>query len=182
MWLDGTVGMANVEIVSALERARRYRFRRAALDWDFALNWVAALSYTDSDYNDGNRQTDARATVIRKLNRYLSAGYSLWLGDSRFVASEYWTPKKLVQHMGTLGYIQQFGETLEASGRPKFETRLNYGAGYGFQETGSRFVQRAGGAVTWRLSDVLFVDAEAQYLRSPLYDLKLLTAGIGLQY
>lgn len=160
--LEAEVGAAldDVESARAILAGRRVRTQRAGLDWEAGNDWGAAAGFEFRTYNDGNRERAARLSGFRRLSHDVSAGYALTHSEARRASALYYSPGNLNQHM------------LVVSARPgdrKLRGLLQAGAGWGFQEGRSRFVQNLKAGVTWRFLDRFILGAAGGYSRAPTY-------------
>lgn len=182
MKVTAGAGRANVETASGIEQGLAYRNYFGQLDYDVAMNWTLSGLYDRLLYTDANRQWDGRAQLMRKVARYFTAGYGLWLGDSTQRVPNYWTPRRLQEHMGIVSALVPFGDTYETTGAPRFEVRGQFGYGWGRDNGTSRSVQDARATFAWRPADTLTLHIDGELSFSPVYTSRELSAGISLSY
>lgn len=180
--LTASVDRSMVETASALADGIHYTQLKGDAEWDVGMNWTTALTYARSNYSDDNRRWDARASLMRHLNRYMAVGYSGWAGDSAETSPRYWTPQKLHQHMAVVSGAVPIGTVNEITGYAPLSIRASYGAGYGWSLSQSRVVHSIKGGLTWRPTNPVALQIGAQYSLSPIYISRELTAGISLSY
>lgn len=153
----------------ALIAGRSLRQNGARVDWDPAINTTLSAAYARTAYSDANRSSDLRLGVSRRLRNWISAGYSFWHGDSSFRSPQYWTPRSLNQHMGTVSMGNPTGAV---------RGRIELGAGVGSEETVRRGVHYAAGVLEWRVADLLLFRLDGAIRSSPTYESRSLTGGL----
>ncbi|HVE12053.1 MAG TPA: tetratricopeptide repeat protein [Elusimicrobiota bacterium] len=163
-------GWTNVETPAAIRLNRRYHTDGVEASVDPALDWRATANFDYLRYNDGNREKDVRAQLLRRLFGAFSLGPTyLHVGSSLVDRPEYYTPGNLNQYGGLLSFDRAFGERSERTGYSPYEVLAAYEAGYGRQRGDSRFVQAARTTLSWRALDSLVLSLSGQYSVSPSY-------------
>lgn len=169
----------SVETPRALRQGVQFTSYGGEMKWDVAMAWIADASFDRAFYDDGNRQGDLRAGLTRRILNRLSVGYAFRHLESDRRQIDYYSPGRLNQHMGLVTASQAFGRENTITGLRPFELRGQYGAGYGWHDTGSRAVQSVRGGLVWRFMDRLSVSADAQYTGSPAYVSRGVSVGLG---
>lgn len=175
-------GEANVETTEAIRLGRRARHYGGGMEWDVALNWRATANLDYYLYNDSNFQNDVRLGLNRRISDRFSAGYAFRQGDSARLTNEYWTPRRLKQHMAILSYAQPFGRMSRKTGLRPGELQLEGGTGYGLQERASSTVQTGRAGLVLRIMDHLLLTIDGIYTRRPTYIRRQVSGGLSLSY
>jgi len=162
-------GLGSVETAGAIRRSRKYHTNGGGIAWDPALTWRINTDYDQSRYNDSNLSQDVRLRVTKRLSERVALGAAYFHGESKQSQAEYFTPRRLNQYTGVLTLSETFGEISPLTGRVRADALLQYEAGYGLQETGSRRVHAVRAALGLRLTDRVAVRFDGQYSESPTY-------------
>lgn len=162
-------GLGTVETAAGIRGSRKFHANGAGLAWDPALNWRVNADYAQSRYNDANRQHDFRARLTKYMSERLSLGAAFYHGESRRSTPEYFTPRRLNQITAVAAVGENFGAISPATGLPRASAQLQYEAGYGVQDTGSRRTHSLTAELGLRLTDYTALRVNGQYSQSPTY-------------
>ncbi len=162
-------GLGTVETAAGIRASRKFHTNGAGLAWDPALNWRVNADYDQSRYNDSNRSEDIRLRLTKFLSQRFTVGAAYYHGESRRSLPEYYTPRRLNQYSALVTLAETFGAVSPVTGLARVNTQIQYEAGYGLQDGGSRRVHSLRAELGLHLTDRVGFRVYGQYSQSPTY-------------
>lgn len=175
-------GLGAVETAAGIRAGRRFRSDGGGLTWDPALNWRVNADFDQSRYNDSNRTQDLRLRVTNYLTQRFALGAVFYHREARRVSPEYYTPLRLNQYTGVVTVTEPFGPVSPRTGLARAVAQLQYEAGYGVQDSGSRRAHSVRAELGLNLGDRASLRLTGQYSQSPTYTSRRGDAALSVRF